>query len=128
MIPADRMEKKMQHWQAVITSACEQCGRACIPELVAPIEFTQALANSDEKQIKLIASPDGNHSLTNVPEQEISSCVYLIGPEGGFSSSELNQAVSSGFKVISLGPRILRLETAVVAMTTLIQSRWGDIS
>lgn len=127
-IPADRIDKKMNHWQGVINSACEQSGRARIPILSEPVSFTSALLSSSDDQLKLVASPSGNNSLTTVPEQKITKCACLIGPEGGFSTTELVQAAEAGFRVISLGPRILRLETAVVTMTALMQSRWGDMN
>lgn len=126
-IPADRIDKKMHHWQAVINSACEQSGRARIPVLSEPVSFTRALHNSSDNQLKLVASPGNDNSLTTLSEQKITNCACLIGPEGGFSTTELTQAAEAEFRVVSLGPRILRLETAVVTMSALLQSRWGDI-
>ena len=127
-INANRLEKKMDHWRSVIESACEQSGRAVIPKLNLPTGFNVAINNSPKDCIKLIATPTADN--TSLPSSDISTptCLCAIGPEGGFSREEILQAQHEGFTSIKIGPRILRLETAVISALTLCQSRWGDFN
>ncbi len=126
-IAANRLEKKMDHWRSVIESACEQSGRAVIPCINQPVAFDKAIINSDEA-IKLIASPIADETILPSSDFSVSACVCVIGPEGGFSQDEILQAQHEGFIPIKMGPRILRLETAVISALTLCQSRWGDLN
>ncbi|MCW8922073.1 MAG: 16S rRNA (uracil(1498)-N(3))-methyltransferase [Gammaproteobacteria bacterium] len=120
-----RAEKKLRHWQQVTISACEQSGRCIIPEIKSAVNFVQAIASIKSGQ-KLILNPEANNSITTLakPEKHIS---ILIGPEGGFSQEEIKQATDCGFTPISLGPRILRTETAGPACIAIAQSLWGDL-
>lgn len=124
-ISSSRLEKKMQHWQAVIKSACEQSGRAHLPIIHSPSFYSDALNNTHQTDIKIIASPEGKQSQANKFKQA-SSCVCAIGPEGGFSLQEIQIAEQLGFNALKIGGRILRLETAVIAIVTLCQFNWGD--
>ena len=127
-IPRDRLAKKMLHWNAVITSACEQSGRARIPLLNPPRPFNQAVETSTAESIKLVAAPESTEKLsTTTTVKEVDRCVCLVGPEGGLTVEEMEQLTNAEFKTISLGPRILRLETAVIATIALVQSNWGDM-
>ena len=125
-LPASRLEKKMAHWQGIIESACEQSGRAKLPQLEQPLIFQQALGNCPAENIKLIASPTAKqaYSVTAAAATRI-SC--LIGPEGGFSEDEVALAELNGFQSIRMGPRILRLETAVISLLSLVQAKHGDL-
>ena len=127
-IAANRLEKKMDHWRSVVESACEQSGRATVPSINQPIAFNIAINDSPNKSIKLIASPSADK--TTLPPADISTttCICAIGPEGGFNQDEIHQAQHEGFIPIKMGPRILRLETAVISALTLCQSRWGDFN
>ena len=126
-IAANRLEKKMDHWRSVIESACEQSGRAVIPCINQPAAFDKAIINSGEA-IKLIASPIADETILPSSDFSVAACVCVIGPEGGFSQDEILQAQHEGFIPIKMGPRILRLETAVISALTLCQSRWGDLN
>lgn len=127
-IPPERLAKKMHHWTAVAASACEQSGRARLPRLDAPQLFSHVIDSAAPEDAKFIAVPGSAETIAAAAnDQSIDCCVCLIGPEGGFTNEETNLAEKTGFKTISLGPRILRLETAVVATITLMQSRWGDM-
>lgn len=126
-IPHHKLDKKLAHWKAVISSACEQCGRARIPEIEQPDLLSSVITKCADSQVKIIASPGSANSINNEIGKSVASCVCLIGPEGGFNQKEIDLANEQGFVSISLGPRILRLETAVVSTITLLQSLWGDL-
>jgi 16S rRNA (uracil1498-N3)-methyltransferase len=127
-IAGNRLEKKMHHWCSIIESACEQSGRATIPNINPPLAFNVAINNFPNETIKLIASPTASEATLSLTNVSTSSCICAIGPEGGFSQDEILQAQHEDFTPIKMGPRILRLETAVISALTLCQSRWGDFN
>lgn len=117
---------KLRHWQAVVTSACEQCGRSVLPRVHAPLELGRYLAESPRDGLRLVPSPGASESLAglgDVPER----VELLVGPEGGFEESELLGAERSGFRPVRLGPRVLRTETAGIVALAVLQSLWGDL-
>lgn len=124
-IPCNRLEKKMAHWQSVIQSACEQSGRSQLPVINPLTEFSTAIHTAPLVDIKIIASPTANQQ-NNFGKEKRASCVCAIGPEGGFTNEEVQLSEQNGFKAIQIGPRILRLETAVISALTLCQFNWGD--
>jgi 16S rRNA (uracil1498-N3)-methyltransferase len=122
-LKADRIEKKMQHWQGVIASACEQCYRDVVPTL-APIQSLSQWTSEQSSDVKLVL-----HTATTQPEWQTaapSSVSFLIGPEGGLTDEEVKHSKAQGFDAWQLGPRILRTETAPVVILSLLQQRWGD--
>ena len=122
-IEPKRMEKKMAHWQGVAIAACEQCGRNQVPRIHPAIPFKEALTHADGRLVVL--DPEGDQRLPDLsPEQQTVS--LLIGPEGGLSPSELDQANHHGFNRVRIGPRVLRTETATVVALTTLQQLWGD--
>ena len=116
----------MQHWQGVVISACEQCGRNQIPALNAPLKLHGWLEQIPEEALKLTLHPDSNQSLDGITMQS-ERIDLLIGPEGGLDSDELNIAEENGFKQIQLGPRVLRTESAALTILSIIQHKWGDL-
>lgn len=120
----ERLNKRMLHWQAVIINACEQSGRAVLPQLKSPIELDQWLVQSSEADIRLVCSPHGGAVL---PQRSYTRVALLVGPEGGLSEAELNHAAAAGLYAWQIGPRILRTETAAVVALSLAQARWGDL-
>ena len=120
-----RAEKRHQHWQKIIISACEQSGRNTLPVLIDVQNFESWIVQ-DKNEMKLIFHPETNHRLSEM-ESTISQLTLLIGPEGGFSQHEYELAQENGCQAISLGPRILRTETAAVAAITACQTHWGDM-
>lgn len=127
-VAANRLEKKMDHWRSVIESACEQSGRATVPSINQPTAFNKAINNSARDSIKLIASPTADKTVLDSSDISTTQCICAIGPEGGFNQDEILQAQHEGFTSIKMGPRILRLETAVISALTLCQSHWGDFN
>jgi len=124
-LAGERADKRLQHWQHVVIAACEQCGRNRVP-VVAPVQKLFAyLATLDRSERLLLLSPDAVTPLKQVPRS--ASVVLLIGAEGGLAPSEYQAAEASGFEPVSLGPRILRTETAPVAALAVLQALWGDM-
>lgn len=116
----ERLARKMRHWQQVIISACEQCGMNRLPELHAPEPLNPWLA-SVCAPLKLIAHP-GLEQLDPALVTGQKAGVLLTGPEGGFSESELAEATKAGFRGFALGERVLRAETAPVALLASLLS------
>ncbi len=127
-LDARRAGKRRDHWQKVAASACEQCGRVRLPLVDAPLSlkdwFGEAPANVDTQ---LILKPGAESPLSAVAAPPTKVCM-LIGPEGGFSDSEYEDAGIAGFRPVAIGPRILRTETAAVAAIAVLQSLWGDLA
>jgi 16S rRNA (uracil1498-N3)-methyltransferase len=125
--------RRQRHWQAVAISACEQCGRNRIPELRAPVGFEAACATgSAGAGARVLLDPTASKSLAQAlrsPSVEALRAVsVLIGPEGGFGEDEIALARDQGFQICSLGPRVLRAETAPLAALAVIQALLGDFA
>lgn len=123
-LKGERRLKKLAHWQAVAVSACEQCGRATVPPVHPPRVLVDWLAERDESLLLVLhPATDGVFTETQVA----SRVALLIGPEGGLSTGDMDAALASGFSPLTLGPRILRTETAPVVALSLLQYRFGDL-
>ncbi|MEQ1767267.1 MAG: 16S rRNA (uracil(1498)-N(3))-methyltransferase [Methylotenera sp.] len=125
-LSAERAEKRLEHWQNIVISACEQCGRAFIPQVLAPKTLANWLSiNAQSKATRILLNPVGAKRIAELtkPSGEIQ---LLIGAEGGLSQSEINLALSQGFQSVILGPRILRTETAGPTSIASFQALWGD--
>jgi len=116
-----QLDKKTVHWQAVIISAAEQCGRARLPHLNSALDFSCWLNQVSTSQ-KLIASLATARPLRQIKISNQQPVTLLIGPEGGFSKAELLLAEQQGFQAFQLGPRVLRTETAALAALSILQS------
>ncbi|MBA2777908.1 16S rRNA (uracil(1498)-N(3))-methyltransferase [Billgrantia kenyensis] len=123
-LKGEREAKKQAHWQAVAASACEQCGRAVVPTVHPPAGLTQWLAERSEA-LRLVLHPAAAGALER--REAPADAALLIGPEGGLAETEVEAAMAAGFSPLSLGPRILRTETAPVVALTLLQYRFGDL-
>ena len=122
---SERAEKKLRQWQHIAISACEQSGRNIIPTINPVQAFTTWLdtAKNNEETIALFHTQGG----TKLSTLEKPSTLHLcFGPEGGFSESEVQQATNYNSKVLTLGQRILRAETAPIASLGAAQTLWGD--
>ncbi|MDH4314215.1 MAG: 16S rRNA (uracil(1498)-N(3))-methyltransferase [Gammaproteobacteria bacterium] len=122
----DRQEKKIYHWQRIAQSACEQCGRNVVPQIDSPQPLS-ALLEAPPVGTCIALVPGGASGLADLPRVE-APLTLLIGPEGGLSEMECARAIEQGFRTLSLGPRILRTETAALAALTVLQVRFGDLS
>jgi 16S rRNA (uracil1498-N3)-methyltransferase len=124
-LDGERMERKIEHWQAIVIGACEQCGRNRVPVVHPP----QALADwlsTCPAELRLVLSPTATKTLRDLT-MPTAPLALLLGPEGGLTDAEINAAIKSGFSGIRLGPRVLRTETAAVATLSAIQTLWGDL-
>ncbi|HEY6529226.1 MAG TPA: 16S rRNA (uracil(1498)-N(3))-methyltransferase [Cellvibrionaceae bacterium] len=120
-----RQSKKTEHWQQVLISSCEQNGRNLIPQLNTPQSIIEFLPQATA-DLKLVLHHRANQALNSYATPQ--SVCLLIGPEGGLSEVEINQAQQQGFNPLALGPRILRTETAPLVVLSLVQYQWGDLN
>ena len=125
-LKGEREAKKLQHWQQIAISACEQCGRSDLPQIHAPLTVADWLKERQE-QLRWVLHPASEAAPISI-RGLIKTAALLIGPEGGLAEEEVEQASHQGFSAITLGPRILRTETAPVVALSLLQARWGDFS
>lgn len=124
---ADRAEKKLEHWRAIIIAASEQCGRNRLAQLDAPLEVQKFSATSTSGQ-RILLSPRATQSLAQWAQQQTPQAVtFMIGPEGGFTDAEENEAVRQGALMLSMGPRVLRTETAGLAAISVLSAAWGGM-
>ena len=124
-LKGERLEKRIQHWQGVIISACEQCGRTTLPELLPPDDYARRLNTHTFDGLKLMLQPDSTLTLHDIPAPD-GTIHILVGPEGGLSQEEQTLAGNTGFTGIRFGQRILRTETAALAALAGMQTLWGD--
>ncbi|MCC5792750.1 MAG: 16S rRNA (uracil(1498)-N(3))-methyltransferase [Legionellaceae bacterium] len=120
-----RLEKKHTQWQAISVAACEQSGRNQLP-IIHPISPLSDYLQCSTAENKFILHPNAHKRWRDYP-LEAGAVSVLIGPEGGLSEHEISQAHASGFCGVSLGPRVLRTETAAIAVLSLLQGQLGDL-
>ncbi len=123
-----RADKRLAHWRSVVVSACEQSGRARVPAVEAPLPLPLALAALPATSLRLTLDPDGTHALGQLEVGAGQPVVVAIGPEGGWSAQDLEHLREAGFTGMRLGPRVLRTETAGLAVLAALQARFGDFA
>jgi 16S rRNA (uracil1498-N3)-methyltransferase len=123
------MEKKKERWQRISHEAAKQCGRGIIPEVSFPVSYDDAVESARGAGLALIPYEKCMDSSLKecLHGSEERSAAVFIGPEGGFSDNEIKKAVSSGIKPVTLGNRILRTETAGLAVLIILMYEKGDI-
>lgn len=121
----ERADKRTRHWQNVVIAACEQSGRATVPEVAPPMPLLDWLSQDISFELKLMLHPDSPQRLRDHARPEGKLCL-LIGCEGGFSPTEIAAAQHAGFVTATLGPRVLRTETAALTALAALQTLWGD--
>ena len=124
-LKASQVEKKLAHWRGVAISACEQCGRALIPEIVFYPGLVPAM-QAASAQARFLLDFKAVSLQSELRATQTSSLSILLGPEGGLNEKEINSAVTAGYRGVSLGPRVLRTETAAVSALAIAQSFSGD--
>ncbi len=125
-VPANKIGKKLERWQRIVNEAARQSERAWLPQVVAPLSLPVAVAKC-EAALKLMLWEQGTQPLREVlPMQRPQSVAVLVGPEGGLSTTEAEIAQEHGFVPVTIGPRILRTETAGVTISSILQFRYGD--
>ncbi|WP_179404811.1 16S rRNA (uracil(1498)-N(3))-methyltransferase [Burkholderia guangdongensis] len=129
-LSGERAEKRVAHWRGIVRASCEQCGRNRVPD-VAPVQGYDAwLATLPDApadgELRLLLSPRASIPFAALPAAPPAAPVtLLIGPEGGLAPAEENAARERGFTAVSLGPRVLRTETAGAAVLAALAARWG---
>ncbi|WP_053133989.1 16S rRNA (uracil(1498)-N(3))-methyltransferase [Pseudomonas sp. CMR5c] len=118
----ERADKRLLHWRQVAISACEQCGRSKVPVIHPPLLLADWLKRT-AADLKLVLHPVAQPLESHARPETLA---FLIGPEGGLSDAEVEQAQGAGFLPARLGPRVLRTETAPVVALAVAQQLWGD--
>jgi 16S rRNA (uracil1498-N3)-methyltransferase len=124
-LSGSRLEKKLSHWQQIAISSCEQNQRNFIPSINKTLSFSNWI-ESNPNGLKLLMHHQSNSGLSELSPKE-DKMVLMVGPEGGLSDAEISTAKAAGYYSISMGPRILRTETAPIAALSILQSLWGDM-
>lgn len=128
-LDAGRGEKRLDHWRAVATAACEQCGRNVLPVIETPTGLSAWLETSHapEADLRWMLHPEGAARVRDLPAISPAALDLAIGPEGGFGDNDLAALRAQDFRELALGPRILRTETAGVAAIAALQALHGDL-
>jgi len=126
-LSAERAEKKMAHWRGIIAAATEQSGRNRIAQLCEPVAFDDWVGRQNLHRCILL-SPRAEQSLSGWARHHPPQAVaLLVGPEGGFSADEERAAIAHGALALSMGPRVLRTETAGLAALAALNAVWGEL-
>lgn len=125
-LQGERLEKRLRHWQEVAVSAAEQSGRCRVPQILPAKNLDVWFHNVSGKGLCLLFDPKASNKISSIKENQ-NKVTILVGPEGGLSDQEIAFAQQSGFIAITLGPRILRTETAALAAISVLQAKWGDV-
>ena len=126
-LSGERAEKRVARWQEIVVSACEQSGRNIMPKVLPLTTYAQALQQLPQETAKLLMSLNRAQKLSDVRPQS-GKVVFMVGPEGGWTEKEEQQAFDAGFQSVTLGKRVLRTETASLAAIAAMQTLWGDFA
>lgn len=124
----DRIKKRLIHWRQVSISACGQSGRSKIPTIKSPIGFDRFVEGITTNSLNLLLHPDNSGESSNLPNKYSGDINIFIGPEGGFSQDEVLLLKKQNCINIQLGSRILRTETAPLAIIAILQYKYGDFA
>ena len=138
-LDAGRWRDRARRWQRIATEAAKQCGRAVVPPVDAPRALDDVLVRADAADLRLCLWEGARDSASERPEGRPlgaslpltlpggAGVALLVGPEGGFASTEVDRARQHGWLIVGAGPRILRTETAGPAVIAVLQARFGDL-
>ena len=125
-LSGDKLERRQVHWHNVVIAACEQSGTNAVPVVAPLLDLPQYMAQPPvENETRLIMLPDTAVRLRDLP-MPAGPVTILVGPEGGLEKGEIDLALLSGFQPLGFGPRVLRTETAGLAMLAAMMAQWGD--
>jgi 16S rRNA (uracil1498-N3)-methyltransferase len=127
-LSGERADKRLAHWQGVVVSASEQCGRNRLADVAPVQDFHRWLGQDADGGTRILLSPRADASLAQwaraTPARDVT---VLVGPEGGFTDQEEDAARAAGALALSMGPRVLRTETAGLAALAILAAAWGGI-
>lgn len=127
----DDAERKATRWQRIVLEATKQCGRTRLMKIETPMGFADLINDSNENtDLRVMFAERAGASLAEAfgePQDQPKTVAALVGPEGGWADDEIEQAGVAGWKIVTLGGRILRAETAAIVIATLMQHRLGDL-
>ena len=126
-----RIISRMERWKRIAKEALNQCGRSVLPRIGDPVPFNDLISQYSGDYQKIIFWEKASCPLNSIRDQDnktMEKIIIIIGPEGGLTEDEIKFAWQYGFKTYSLGPRILRAETASIAACSLIQNIFGDLT
>jgi len=126
-LSADRAARKLEHWRGIIAAAAEQSGRNRLLQIFEPVDFHDWIGQQN-LHVRIMLSPRAEQSLSDWARHHPPQAVaLLIGPEGGFSDQEEHAAATHGVLPLSIGPRVLRTETAALTALAALNAVWGEI-
>lgn len=125
-LSGERAERRATHWQRIAQSACEQCGRHRPPDIEPVRPLTDALEQLPADGLRVVLDPRSDVPLPSAARPS-DGVFVLVGPEGGFSETDLDRIGRHGFTRMRFGPRTLRAETAAIAAASVLQALWGDL-
>lgn len=131
--PADALFKKYDRWRSIIREAAEQSGRGCLPILIEPVPYAEAVVNANGRRLLAweeasgMAGVDGLGQVVSQSDKGERTFSLMIGPEGGCTVDEADMARAAGWQVVTLGPRTLRAETAALAGITIVLDRLAEL-
>ena len=130
-LDSKKIERRHARWKRIALGAAKQSGRTRIPEILDLCDFGDLVRRPWPCELKLLFwEKESLQGLAQIREERVrlNSLLLVIGPEGGFSPDEASEAMRHGFKSIRLGKRILRTETAALAVLSIVQFLWGDMA
>ncbi|MCL4500785.1 MAG: 16S rRNA (uracil(1498)-N(3))-methyltransferase [Deltaproteobacteria bacterium] len=127
-VTPERGRRRRERWQRLTREMIKSCQRSLLPEIEAVQEFSGVLAGSEAVKLIFWEEERGGGLQSLLAQPRPGTVRLLIGPEGGFSAAEVDQARAAGFAIASLGPRRLKVETAALAALSLLQHAWGDLA
>jgi 16S rRNA (uracil1498-N3)-methyltransferase len=117
-------EKRVTRWRRIAMEAAKQCGRAIVPAVEMPTSFNALIEEHNEGARLLFSERDGGPLAV---AENVESVIGLVGSEGGWADEELSLARDAGWRIVTLGGRVLRAETAAITVSTLVQHLFGDL-
>lgn len=126
-LDGERATKRLAHWRSVVVSACEQSGRARIPDVAAAQPLDALLRSALPSARRFLLDPEADKAIATMASLD-RDCVLAVGPEGGWSPRDRQALQAAGFEGLRLGPRVLRTETAGIAAIAALQARFGDLA
>jgi 16S rRNA (uracil1498-N3)-methyltransferase len=129
LLEKSRGLKRHHRWEKIAIEASKQCGRVVVPKVESLQDYSDVLRSASPDSLRLILWEKGGIKLKEALERsrEKTKIFFVIGPEGGFSQDEVDQAKRAGFVAVTLGRRVLRAETASLSFLSILQYEWGDM-